>query len=140
MLTIKIVRATILSIILFASCSPKAIETKDEWKEMDDFHMVMAEAFHPYKDSANLEPAKANAQQLAAAAKKWKDAPLPEKVSGDEVKAKLTKLEAEATQFSQTVQTASDTTIAKSLISLHDLFHELQEEWYDAKEESHEHH
>ena len=56
---------------------------------MDDFHMVMAESFHPYKDSANLKPAKEKAPELAASASAWKDSAFPEGVSKEKVKDKL---------------------------------------------------
>jgi hypothetical protein len=57
----------------------------EEWKEMDSFHMIMAEAFHPYKDSTNLAPAKKLAEEMAAEAEKWAAAELPEKVNTDAV-------------------------------------------------------
>jgi len=59
----------------FTSCSTKekSVEAEatttesdpNEWPEMDSFHMIMAEAFHPYKDSANLEPVKRLAEEMA---------------------------------------------------------------------------
>ena len=109
----------------------------EDWKEMDEFHMVMAESFHPYKDSSNLEPAKAKAVEMAAAADKWASAPLPEKVNNDEVKAKLGQLKTETAAFAETVKSADDQKIGESLTSLHDLFHELQETWYGGH---HDHH
>ncbi len=36
----------------------------EKWAAMDEFHTLMAESFHPYKDTANLAPAKANAAVL----------------------------------------------------------------------------
>ena len=54
-------------IVLAIACGTE----QKNWKEMDNFHMVMAETFHPYKDSANLEPAKSRASELAAAAEEW---------------------------------------------------------------------
>jgi len=49
----------IAAAVIFIACSGKKEGehdahdgqemTSDHWKEMDDFHMVMAEAFHPYK-------------------------------------------------------------------------------------------
>ena len=61
--------------------------SSDEWPEMDSFHMIMAEAFHPYKDSSNVEPAKKMVEEMAQAAASWQAAPLPDKVNNDEVKA-----------------------------------------------------
>lgn len=99
------------------------------WTEMDEFHMLMAESFHPYKDSANLEPAKAMAAEMSAVAKRWLNAALPEKVDNEGVKSKLQQLQKETADFSQLVSSADDKTIGDSLTKLHDLFHELQEAW-----------
>jgi hypothetical protein len=109
--------------------------SNDEWKEMDDFHMVMAEAFHPFKDSANLEPARNNADSLRSAADRWAEAPLPDKFEGDdEIKFKLNQLKTDASTFVLVVQSGDDKNIGQSLTKLHDLFHEIQESWYDERE------
>lgn len=138
----------LLILFVFAigvACSGKkdsagAVANNEEWPEMDEFHMVMAESFHPYKDSANIEPAKANAAELARVAEKWANAALPEKVNNDEIKASLAKLKDDAAGFSQVVQSGDTTKIGESLTSLHDAFHKLQEAWYGAgKGEGHEH-
>lgn len=113
--------------------------TKEEWKEMDDFHMVMAEAFHPFKDSANVEPAKQNAAALVESANKWSQAELPEKFEGDdEIKFKLNQLKTDAATFAEVARTGDDKAIGNSLTKLHDLFHEIQESWYGGH--SGEHH
>jgi len=127
------------------ACSGKKEETADaheavtgeSWKEMDDFHMVMAEAFHPYKDSMNLEPAKAKAAEMAESAVKWFAAPMPEKVNTEEVKAKLEALKNETTAFVETVAKGDDAVTAEALTKLHDLFHELQEAWYGGHGDHH---
>jgi hypothetical protein len=137
-------------VIVTVACATKKEEAKveeaneqKEWKEMDDYHMVMADAFHPYKDSANLVPAKAKAAELAASAQDWANAPLPEKVNNDEMKGKLEHLKNESAAFAQTVTTADDKAIGDALTKLHDLFHAIQEDWYAGGEEGehdHEHH
>ena len=50
----------VLITMLIFSCASKKddshghdhhdVEGENVWKEMDDFHMIMAESFHPYKD------------------------------------------------------------------------------------------
>jgi hypothetical protein len=134
----------LVAVALMIACSGKkeateAVANNDEWPEMDEFHMVMAESFHPYKDSANMEPARANAAEMAKVAEKWANAPLPEKVNNDEIKANLAQLKTDAAAFVQTVQTSDSTKIGADLTSLHDLFHKLQEAWYGGGKE-HEHH
>lgn len=111
--------------------------SKDEWKEMDEFHMLMADAFHPYKDSTNLEPAKTKAVELAAAAEKWANAPLPEKVNNDEIKSKLEQLKTGTAAFVETVKSGDDKKIGDELTTLHDQFHEIQEVWYGGHGEHH---
>jgi hypothetical protein len=135
----------ILLVLSFAiACSGKKETTEvsvdDAWPEMDEFHMIMAESFHPYKDSANMEPAKANAAEMASVAGKWLNAPLPEKVNNEDVKATLKQLKSDTEAFAQTVQGGDSTQIGESLTSLHDLFHKLQEAWYSGgSEEKHDH-
>ena len=103
----------------------------EEWKEMDEFHMVMAEAFHPFKDSSNLEPAKNFADSLVSAADRWAQAPLPDKFKGDdEIKFKLNQLKVDASTFADVTRTGDDKSVGQSLTKLHDLFHEIQESWY----------
>jgi hypothetical protein len=125
----------LLAFVLVIACGKKDSETaKEVWPEMDEFHMVMADSFHPFKDSANLEPAKIYAGEMAKVAEKWANAPLPDKVDNDEVKANLAQLKTDAVAFTQIVQSGDSTKIAESLTSMHDLFHKLQEAWYGGGE------
>ena len=134
----------LLALIIFSGCTSKKETTTstsdlDEWKEMDSFHMIMAEAFHPYKDSTNLAPAKKLAEELAVEADKWTSAPLPEKVDTEEVKEQLQKLKLATRSFADLINNgADDATIGTSLNALHSSFHEIMEAWHDGKEE-HEH-
>lgn len=112
----------------------------DTWKEMDEFHMVMAESFHPYKDSADLGPARTKAALLSAAAEKWLNAPLPEKVNNEQVKNRLRQLQIDAQAFVEIAKTGDDKVAGESLTKLHDLFHELQETWYGGHQDHKEDH
>jgi hypothetical protein len=143
-------KSTSYVLMLFAfalaiACSGKkesadAVADSDEWPEMDEFHMVMAESFHPYKDSSNIEPAKANAAEMARVAEKWANAPIPEKVNNDEIKANLAQLKMDATAFTQIAQSGDTTKIGGALTDLHDQFHKLQEAWYGGGKEHHDKH
>jgi len=135
-------------VLLFAfACSEKqkeAAEGEDdvEWKEMDEFHAVMADVYHPLKDSNNLEPIKKDAGNLAAAATKWAQAKVPSKVDNEDTKELLAKLEDGCQQLKQLVNDkADDQEIATKLTALHDTFHSVMEKWYEAgKEEGAEEH
>lgn len=123
--------------VTFYSCSHKEktesnAEQPDEneWVEMDSFHMIMSEAFHPYKDSANLEPVKRLAEEIAKEAEKWASASLPEKVKNDDMKAALNQLKADTRALSEMIKGgASDEEIGTSLQALHDSFHMIMEAW-----------
>jgi hypothetical protein len=135
----------IISSGAFYSCSQKEKtdtneqSDNDEWAEMDSFHMIMAEAFHPYKDSANLEPVKRLADEMAQQAESWASAPLPDKVNNEEVKAQLNKLKADSRALSDLIKgSASDEAIGTSLQSLHDNFHHIMEQW-NSGEHEHKH-
>jgi hypothetical protein len=129
--------AFLLILIASISCSKKQEAGDDpsaEWPEMESFHMVMAEAFHPYKDSANLAPAKKLAEEMALEAAKWQAASLPEKVNNDEVKALLEKLKTDTRALADAIAANTpDEEIGKSLTSLHDNFHSLMEAWHGGK-------
>jgi hypothetical protein len=135
-----------IALVATFSCATKKEDGKDgekkdqkEWKEMDDFHMVMAETFHPFKDSANLAPAKAQASDLAASAEKWASSPLPEKVDSDEMKAKLESLKTETASLVQLATSGDDQAIGDQLTKVHNVFHTIQETWYGAGEKGHGH-
>ena len=111
----------LLILILITSCARKKEVT--EWEGMNDFHMIMAECYHPYADSTNIQPAMELAPDLAAAADAWADSPRPDKVNTDEVDVLMNELRDKTTAFAR----ESDTTV---LVRIHDIFHELQNTWY----------
>jgi hypothetical protein len=113
--------------------------SNDEWPGMDEFHMIMAESFHPYKDSSNLEPAKANAVEMARVAEKWAATAIPERVNNESARANLDQLKNDTAGFVTTVENGDETAIGEDLTKLHDLFHKLQEAWYGAGD-GHDHH
>lgn len=129
---------TLLALVWACGKKEKA-EEQTEWPEMDAFHLIMAESFHPFKDSGNLEPAKKYAAEMAQSAAKWAEAPLPEKVNTPEVKEKIALLKSGTAEFANLVQQGDSTQIGEALKSLHDLFHELQEAWYGKGEGHHGH-
>jgi hypothetical protein len=129
----------------FIGCTSKTetasttTEESDEWKEMDSFHMIMAEAFHPYKDSSNLAPVKKMAEEMAIEAEKWANASIPTKVDNKEVKEELQKLKADTRALADLIKSgADDAAIGSSLDALHDSFHEIMEAWHGGGEK-HEH-
>lgn len=145
--------AVVIALVIAYGCSPKSetaeenqaeeevIVDADEWPELDEFHMIMAESFHPYKDSMNIDPAKLNAAEMAQVAARWADASLPAKVNTDEVKSIIAALKLETEAFATLVSTGTAEEIGAALTHVHDTFHKVQERWYGGgemhKEEEH---
>lgn len=112
----------------------------DGWPEMDSFHMIMSEAFHPYKDSANLEPVKRLAEEMAQEADKWAATSLPAKVNSEAVQAQLNQLKQDTRSLADKIKGgSSDEEIGNSLKALHDGFHGIMEAWNGPGGKEHEH-
>lgn len=110
----------------------------DEWPTLDKYHLTMAEAFHPYKDSANLEPARKLATELAQSADAWASEELPARINNAETKALLEALKTSSHRLADQVNAgAPNDSIGAALTALHDRFHHITEAWHGA--EKHEH-
>ena len=134
-------RIVLFSLILGACSGPAKQEAMgdEEWPTLDKFHMSMAEAFHPYKDSANLEPAKKLAPELAQSADAWVAEQLPAKVNNDDTKALLEALKSDSHKLADQVNAgAPNDSIGASLTALHNRFHQITEAWHGGGEK-HEH-
>ncbi|MCE7864324.1 MAG: hypothetical protein DYG99_12360 [Bacteroidetes bacterium CHB5] len=140
---------TFLWLAILAACAKKeeaqvnedtASAEVNDWAELDSFHMIMAEAFHPFKDSANLEPVKTLAEELASEADKWAAASLPANVDNDEVKGMLAKLKTDTRSLADKVKAgATNEELGADLTTLHDSFHGIMEAWNKSKGKEHKH-
>lgn len=109
---------------------------EEEWVALDAFHTVMADVYHPLKDSGNLQPIKERSEELAAEADNLADAKLPSKVDTEEVKAMISALQESVHGINDEVKAgATDDQIRGLLEGAHTLFHHIQEEWYSGHEE-----
>lgn len=126
----KHILAAVLVGLVFWSCKSQK-EAAAEWPEMDAFHMLMAESYHPFKDSANLEPARKLAPELAASAVSWAAATLPAQVDNDEMKEELATLSKECQAFAAQVSAGGDDAAqGAALTALHERFHGIMEKWH----------
>ncbi|HZY79993.1 MAG TPA: hypothetical protein VFE50_10750 [Cyclobacteriaceae bacterium] len=125
----------LLLMVIAAACGgSKETAEGDEWKEMEEFHIVMADYYHPIKDEGNVAPIKGGADKLAAAAEKWAQAPLPAKVDNEDVKTYLGRLQDRSKTLAANIGTMSDDAIKEEMTSLHDIFHQAMDAWYHAPE------
>jgi hypothetical protein len=135
----------LVAVASFFSCTkkenPDIISAQDdatEWFEMDSFHTIMSEAFHPYHDSVNLEPVKRLAEEMALEAEGWAATSLPQKINNDEMKALLNQLKTDTRSLATMIKGgASDDEIGTSLEALHNSFHTIMEAW-NAEESLHQ--
>lgn len=109
--------AFIVSVVLLACTGKKeavATEEPQEWKGMDEFHMIMAESFHPFRDSANVAPARQYARELDSLADVWIANELPAKVDNPQVKDLLVNLVNETGHLVTLAETGTEEEISKS--------------------------
>ncbi len=130
-----------VALITMVACSHKEHhEENTEWKELESFHKLMAEAFHPLKDSGNVEPATRMMDQLATEAERWAASPLPTKVDNDDVKAKLEKLKTDLRQLANSIKDgAPDDQVGTTFFEIHEQFHAIMEAWNGEEGEKEEH-
>ena len=76
----------LLLLIAFAQA-----QEKKSWKEMDDFHTVMSETFHPAEEG-KLGPIKKRSQEMVDKAVAWQKSTAPEGYDKKAVKGSLKKL------------------------------------------------
>lgn len=113
-------------------CASRHNEPADteKWTELDSFHSILADVYHPLKDSGNLQPALERIEELASEAEKWSLAPLPKRVDSAVMKDKLEKLKGDTRALADAVKTGvAESEVAKGLTEIHELFHGIMEAW-----------
>ncbi|RZJ86372.1 MAG: hypothetical protein EOO20_18430 [Chryseobacterium sp.] len=115
----------LITVVVAMTIDTKAQGTFDSWPELKAFHSVMSATFHPAEEG-NLKPIREMSDELAAKATKLQNALDPEQFNKPAIKASVKKLAAESKALNQMIKKkAKDAVILKSLIALHDRFHEI---------------
>jgi hypothetical protein len=115
----------VLLFAVFVAFSLNAQSKK--WKEMEDFHSVMSQTFHPAEEG-QLGPIKSRSQEMEEKALAWYRSDAPEGFDKGKVKAPLKKLSKGAKELNKLVKAnASDAVLKEKLSALHDAFHEIME-------------
>lgn len=119
----KIACLLVTALILVSSVNA---QTK-KWKEMDEFHTVMGETFHPAEEG-KLGPIKSRSQEMADKAMAWLRSEAPEGFNKNAVKESLKKLVKGTKALNKLVKSnTADDVITKKLNELHDIFHHIEE-------------
>jgi hypothetical protein len=114
-------------ICLLIALSSFLISINAQWKEMDDFHTVMSETFHP-SEEGKLGPIKSRSQEMVDKAVAWKKSTIPDGYDKKAVKASLKTLVKGSKELNKLVKdNASDKVLTEKLSALHDVFHEVMD-------------
>lgn len=123
--------ATLLLAVTAAAQAPVSKDTHHAaggWKEMDAFHMVMMETWHPARGATrDLAPIRAKASALAEAARVWAAAPAPAACADSAARAAVAGVAADAGALQALVaaRASSDSAVYGALRALHDRFEPL---------------
>ena len=122
----RIVALMLVTTAFIISTRSQAQE-KAKWKEMEEFHTVMAATFHP-SEEGKLEPLKSRSQEMVEKATAWKQSTAPQGYDKNSVKSSLKKLVTGCKELNKLVKSnASDNELKEKISSLHDVFHEIME-------------
>lgn len=120
----KIVSAAVLMSLLFTVVHA---QEKAKWKEMDDFHVVMAATFHPAEEG-KMEPIRTRSQEMVDKAVAWNDSEAPAGYNKQAVGATLKDLVKGAKEIDKMVKaSATDKELVAKLTDLHEIFHKIME-------------
>ena len=116
-----------LSLVLFSlfvnSISAQSIFEK--WPEMNVFHEVISETFHPTEEN-NLEPLKTRSEELMKKAENLLNSNIPEEYRTKAILSALEILQLKSETLHKLVTSkVSDTELKQSIIGVHDAFHEI---------------
>jgi hypothetical protein len=108
------------------------------WKEMDAFHMVMMETWHPAKATGDLKPIRAKAGTMAEKAQAWAAATVPAACDKPETREALKLIAADSRALADLVaRQGSDAEVKSALAALHDRFEPIE---HGCKPAKHSHH
>ena len=122
----------LISLVSLMSCGKKEAESEESagpaWPELESFHEVMADAYHPVADSGNLEPARRLSVALEERAATLASSIVPASAAGEETSQNLAILRDSTAGFSKAVKAGQpDSVLRPSITYLHRIFHHLME-------------
>ena len=100
---------------------------KDTWQELKDFHVVMAQTFHPAEDG-NLDPIRKRSGEMLARAVSLQKSSIPPSFNRPEIRKAIGDLVKGAADLDKAVRNkrTKDAVIVQKLTALHDVFHIIQ--------------
>jgi hypothetical protein len=108
------------------------------WKELDQYHTLMAAVWHPARDKSDMAPARQKAGELAAAGRALAASTPPKGCDAPAYLPKVKGLSAESDKVAgMVVAKAGDVELKAAVKALHDSFHGVEEGCAAGKEKKH---
>lgn len=113
------------SLFAFAANAQEKHVGTSNWKELKEFHSVMAQTFHPAEEG-NLTPIRERAAELHKKAIALAESKIPADFDNEEVRTALKELSDKSAEVEKLVSNkAADDEIMAALSSAHDSFHKI---------------
>jgi hypothetical protein len=123
--TLKTFIAIFCMISFSATINAQSSSAIENWKELKDFHKVMAQTFHPMEEG-DFKPIKERSGELAEKARLLAESKVPAELSKPEILQAIKDLKIESGRLDVIVKSkADDQQISKTLTSLHETFHKI---------------
>lgn len=117
----------LIVVLLLSGMAFSARAQSAPWKELEEYHKVMAATFHP-SEEGNLQPIRERSGELAAKAKTLYQSAIPTAYQKPGVKETLKLLSKESKALDKMVKRKkTDAEVTKAITALHDRFHEVME-------------
>jgi hypothetical protein len=99
-----------------------AQEHMSGWKELDAYHMIMMQVWHPAKEKGDLAPIRAQAGKLADAADAWANATVPSACDTPDNRANIAKVRTESRALVALAGSGGDADLKAALAAVHERF------------------
>ena len=98
------------------------------WKELDAFHMLMMQTWHPAQGKNDLAPTRAKAGAMADAARAWAAAAVPAACDTPETRSTIARLATDSRALADLAArpAATDAELKAALKALHDRFEHVE--------------
>jgi hypothetical protein len=111
----------------------------EKWPELNQFHKVMSETFHPMEEG-DFAPIRARAGEMKTSAQKLFKSEIPAEFNTPEIESAVMRLRSGTKTLLTSIKAkANDNEIESQLTNLHDVFHEIVGLCQDKGEKHHDH-
>lgn len=118
-------KLSLVVLALFLFSAAKVSFAGEKWAELEAFHKVMSETFHPAEEG-NYQPIKDRIGEMVSAASSLVANPVPAEYNKPEILAAAQKLETDSKALETKIKAgATDQEIFTDLNALHDTFHTI---------------